>query len=384
MRIWDKIKQILSGNKQKALNPGQNHEQYINNKDGNYLERPETVDMDTYGRSLIVTSIKFERKITYQNERTGNIMIAKAYDLSEDDGTISYDSKQERNIVFEVEEGIPIDDTIVKKIAQYYMYEENMPNNNGNCIYIGKISSIPFDLGTNNKNVTVQQYVKNKIEPRIETEKRMQNEKQMKSFEERNDISVSQEYRNRIKRETQENMKYEKQVKFNRINNPYLTQVNKNKINGITYKDFDGVDIQSGEILRVRHLEKVGKDDEGTYLYTAYVDSTSDENNVEFLDEKEYLMKQPICFTTDKKVEDILNDNNIEELKNLLYLLSTPNSKNLKHTYELGELYYSGNFSNGKINYGENVSRTIKNKIKKISEEIYKQNENKDKTDRTL
>lgn len=384
MRIWDKIKQMLNKNKHKALNPGQNYEQYINNKDDNYLERPETVNIGTYGRSLIITSIKIENKIKYSNGKTGNIAIAKAYDLSEDDSTISYDSKQEKNIVFEVEEGVPIDNTIVQKIAQYYMYEENMPNNNGNCIYIGKISTIPYDLGIDNKNATVQQYVKNKIEPKIEMEKRMQNERQMESFEERNDISTSQEYRNRIKRETQKYMNYEKQVKLNRKNNPYLTQVNKNKINGITYKDFDGVDIQSGELLRVRHLEKVGKDDEGTYLYTAYVDSTSDENNVDFLDEKEYLMKQPICFTTDKKIEDILSDNNIEELKNLLYLLSTPNSKHLNYSYKSGELYYSGNFSNGKINYGGNISETIKNKIKKISQEIYKQNENKDKTDRTL
>ena len=66
--------------------------------------------------------------------------------------------------------------------------------------------------------------------------------------------------------------------------------------------NYDGVDLDSGDVLRVRNLCKVGKDEAtNIYLYTANVSTTPNEHDVEILTASEKV----IAFATKVKIDEL-------------------------------------------------------------------------------
>lgn len=153
-----------------------------------------------------------------------------------------------------------------------------------------------------------------------------------------------------------------------RRENPYLRKVRQYEIKGKIYEDYDGINMETGDILRIRKLEKIGKDGSGTYLYQGYVHSTSNEDDAEILDEGKP-MGVPVCFDLPKRFSDIEAVNNLQEVRTILELLSDTS----KYGNYASLSYIGGLDKNGKLNHNtEPDSLAIANTIKRLIQEFDK------------
>lgn len=266
------------------------------------------------------------------------------------------------------------------------MYERNMPDNNKDCMYLGKLSQDPYDLGTKNKSETVKRYINETVAPQIAREKQEQNERKMQNYKERQEREnvEHREFVNKMHEKYIQYLKQQNEIKIKRMKNPYL-KINKNYIanDGKRYCDYDGINVLNGDILRLRKMNRVGHDENGTYIYTGYVESVQTEDDVEMLLKDGIPSGMPICFASDKKIEEIIQSDNPNDLKSLLALLSQ--SEELTDDKEY--LNYIGKidkYNTMDKNIG-NTTKTIQSTVKKLQQEFYqkkvqerqmKQNEN--------
>ena len=114
------------------------------------------------------------------------------------------------------------------------------------------------------------------------------------------------------------------QKKVKRLTNPFLKQLPYTWNEDIPYENYNGVNMtvnkNGGEILKIRKLQKVGKDGSGTYLYWGYIYNTPEEtdNDIEDLDKYAF----PVCFESYRRLTDISKDGDIQEIGALLKMLS--------------------------------------------------------------
>mgnify|MGYP000006588882 FL=1 len=361
MGLFSKIGEMFRRMKTPKLEAGNNIQNQYNNTN-NYMQNSYTMRVSNDGEEIMITSIEYENEAQHSNGEKTNIMIAKLY--SYQNGNVICANSQ-KNIVFEIPQGMPIDETILQKIGQYYMYERNMPDSNPDCMYIGKLSSDPYDLSINNKSNAIQKYVNEKILPEVIEKKQEQYKKQIESYQER--IQREDIRQQEFKRKMQEDyMKYEQEEnkkKAERIANPYLKQNGEVYLanDGKNYRDYDGINVNNGEILRLRQVNKVGKDENGTYLYTGYINTTPNENDVEMISKNKRADGMPICFATDKKIEQIIENTNKQELQELLAFLSNAEEK----TQDNGYLNYIGAIGKNEI------TSTIENAVENLQKEFY-------------
>lgn len=374
MGLFSKIEEMIRRIRTPKLEAGKNYQQnqYQDTKNMNYLQQPYTIKLSNNGEELILTSIEFNKEIKHRNGEVTKLMIAKAFHQQERDYIFF---NQEESIAFEVPAGVQINDVILQKIGSYYMYERNMPDCNKECMYLGSLSQYPYDLGTNNKSETVNKYINEKIEPQIARQKQEQIERQIAINRERieREENESARYRRQMNEKYKEYKEGQNQIRTERIKRPYLKQVSSEYIEneGKQYYDYDGVNVINGDILKLRKINKVGIDENGTYVYTGYIDTTPNENDVEMFSRDEMLLGVPVCFATNKKIEEIMRSNNPNDLKGLLTLLS--NEDNFKNNN--GYLNYIGMINNdNKIdkNIG-NRTRSIQSTVTKLQEKFYQE-----------
>ena len=178
------------------------------------------------------------------------------------------------------------------------------------------------------------------------------------------------------------------QKKVKRLNNPYLNQLGYTWEGKKPLENYNGVNTSleetnknSGDVLRIRKLVKVGKDGSGTYLYWGYIYNTSEENDPEIKDLDKYAV--PVCFESYKRLEDIAKDNDEDEVRAFLDFMSrTSNFEKTNTVKYIGYIYkktieteteiidqfmeYSGE---------ESESSAIRARIKEIqSDYLYKKN----------
>lgn len=386
MGLLKNIKEMIQRAKTPRLNAGNNYQQeqyqYENNnyqrnqhqdvRGVNYLQQPYTITLPNSKEGLMVTSIQFDNAVRHSNGEVTNLMIAKVIPY-QDGNTIYYN--QQESIAFEVTAGAQIDNVILQKIGQYYMYERNMPDNNKDCMYLGRISQDPYDLGTHNKSENIKRYVNETIAPQIAKEKQEQNERQMQSYRERQerDNRKQREFVNKMQEGHKEYVRQQNQIKAERIGNPYLEQVGREYTakDGRRYCDYDGINVTNGDFLRLRKMNKVGKDENGTYIYTGYVESTQNEHDVEMLSKDGIPLGIPVCFATDKKIEEIMQSNNQNDLVSLLSMLS--NQENFMNNN--GYLNYIGKIDKNNTidkNIG-NTTRTIQSNVQQLQQKFYQE-----------
>lgn len=375
MGLFSKIGEMIRKIRTPRLEAGNNYQenQYQDTRNMNYLQQPYTITLSNNGEELMITSIQFNNKVKHHNGEVTNLMIAKA--CCYQDGRIIYYNQQE-SIAFELPEGAPIDNVILQKIGQYYMYERNMPDNNKDCMYIGKLSQDPYDLGTNNKSEAVKRYINETVAPQIAGEKQEQIERQLESYRERQEREniKQREFVNRIKEEQKEYERQQNQIKIERMENPYLKQISKEYItkDGKRYCDYNGINVNNGDFLRLRKMNKVGKDENGTYIYTGYVNTTQNEHDAERLTKDGIPSGIPVCFATDKKIEEIMQSNNPNDLRTLLSLLSEKSEDFINNN---GYLNYIGKIDkDNRIdkNLG-NTTRTIQSAVGQLQQEFYQE-----------
>ena len=336
MGVFSKIKEMIRRSRTPKLEEGNQQ----NGENSKRLQETYTIQLSS-DQSLMITAIQKGERMQYSNGEITDLMIAKVIKYKNGE---HISSLNQESVAFEIPSGTPIDDIVLNKISQYYMYERNMPDNNKNCMYLGKLSHDPYDLGNNNKSAYVEKYINEKIAPQIEREKQEQIQSQLRSYREtqERDARKQREFVAGMQEEYKEYVQQQNEIKNQRIKNPYLNQIGEEYVSkdGMRYKDYEGINILNGDFLRLRKMNKVGKDiNTGTYVYTGYVSTTANENSAEILSKDITPEGIPICFTTDRKIEEIMQSEDPRDKVTLLSLLS---EKSLDYENNNGYLNYIG------------------------------------------
>ena len=183
------------------------------------------------------------------------------------------------------------------------------------------------------------------------------------------------------------------QKKIKRINNPYLKKLKNTEVDKKIYENYDGINTSldetnkhSGDILRIRQLEKVGKNGSGTYLYWGYIYNTDEEENLELKDLDKYAV--PVCFESYKKLEDMAKDKDQDEIYAFLDFLSNPSNFKKSNTVK-----YIGHFFKKTIETKKEIieefkayteprstSLAIQLRIEKIQKDYLENHDNSDNT----
>lgn len=264
-------------------------------------------------------------------------------------------------IAFEVQEGQVIDESCIYSMINKYLIQKTTERStNGmqsntlkqKCIsYIGEYSPDIKDFTKRSK--VSEQYVLEKIFPEYE-------QKMNSQYSHTNgDIKSGVQLNAGIVR----NIEERERIRQERLNNPYFKMLKSSKVNGQELCNYNGINIRTGDILKIRQLQKVGKDGSETYLYAGYAQNVSSESSVEKLSGEP--LGAYICFETKKRIEDIASEQNLQDVNSLLELLSLDNYQNN------GSLNYIGSIDE----YGR-ISRTAMPNSSAIRNQVIKMQKN--------
>lgn len=325
MGVFSKIKEMIRRSRTPKLEEGNQQ----NGENSKRLQETYTIQLSS-NQSLMITAIQKGERMQYSNGEITDLMIAKVIKYKNGE---HISSLNQESVAFEIPSGTPIDDIVLNKISQYYMYERNMPDNNKNCMYLGKLSHDPYDLGNNNKSAYVEKYINEKIAPQIEREKQEQIQSQLRSYREtqERDARKQREFVAGMQEEYKEYVQQQNEIKNQRIKNPYLNQI--------------------GE---------------------EYVSTTANENNAEILSKDITPEGIPICFTTDRKIEEIMQSEDPRDKVTLLSLLS---EKSLDYENNNGYLNYIGKidrYNRIDRNLAE-TSEIIQSTVTRVQKNFYQQ-----------
>lgn len=371
MGLFSKIKELFTGSKTKRLNEGNYYESKYGAPQNKELKLPFVIGLPDK-KSIMITSLEYNNIATHSNGEKTDVIVAKMLEVQED-SVIAPNS--ETHIAFEVTQGVPIDQAMLSKIGTYYLRELKNKDRNPDCMYLGRISENPYgEINWNNKSDVIGKYINEKVAPRLNEEKRKKQEKQIieQRAAEVRDISEHEEYVRKLQKEQRENQTQQNNVRMDRINNPYLKQVGPNYVvDGKIYSDYNGIDMIGGDILKLRKLNKVGKDENNTYLYTGYVSATPNEYDAEVLSKTARPMGRAVCFASDRKIEEIMQSNDIGDLKTLLTALSLPSNEKNEALEYIGRINRS-NMIDTDLN---NATEPIKSTVAKLKEEFREEQE---------
>ena len=286
------------------------------------------------GRNMIfLCGISSPQKIQHSNGRITDLIMAKIIKYTRG-GRIYLDNAND--ISFEIDHGQALDQNMLQYIMWAYDMQTlgQMPKEN----YLGRLTVQNGQYQLVDKSVAVQNIVNNMIATR---DQRIQQEKnqrmQQNAYEqEKNNSKEQDKFRKRIR---MENIKYEEERRqeiAQRLSNPTLKNIGRIQVGNQIYNDYDGINVFNGDILRLRSVNGVGKDGSGTYLYSAYVNSTFNKYDEEGLNVNRP-SGYPVCFTLEKRLEDVVAGGNPVEIKAVLAMLSSP--ENFK---DMNSLVYAG------------------------------------------
>lgn len=238
--------------------------------------------------------------------------------------------------------------------------------NRNNYNYIGRAfdtRDIRLQPPTAAVNAEVEKLNQRLLEEKIN--QRIQEARQIEA-----DRIEQEETNKRLNAEADAKQKMWQQELSERVRKPYLR--------GGLYKGYgemyDGINLNSGEILRVRNVTKVAKDASGRYIYTASVNSTPNNSDVELLDAN---INMPVVFTLPYRLNDIVNtkydENTKEQLKmGILALLSAGikdyeniYNKDNSRMYNLGGITKSGQLLSPN---SPEISDVLKTKIMEVQQ----------------
>ena len=167
------------------------------------------------------------------------------------------------------------------------------------CKYIGRLPEGSKQMVI---SPVVQDMVDKQIEPQIVADIHARNEQKRIEAEAR-EAQQRAEFLAKARQQSMEYEARETQKKQARLRSERFEHVRSDR-NGEnkTIEDYDGVDIATGDVLRVRGLCKQGKDKDGIYLYTAGVSTTHNEDDVEIIT----VPGKEVAFTTPIKIDQLL------------------------------------------------------------------------------
>lgn len=173
---------------------------------------------------------------------------------------------------------------------------------------------------------------------------------------------LKNDFRKRISESANEHIKNNEQIRSKRKENPYLEEQFRYKIGDRVYKDYKGIDIIEGKILKVSRLDEICDTSEDI-LYSAFL------QKVESEDEKESITLQsipkgfPILFTLKTRLEKAVETQNQEQVEKILQLISDipKDSLNVNEMQYIGGIDESGNIYRDVQICSEQIKQQIKN-----------------------
>lgn len=359
MGILEKIKKIFKKDETKKLNTG--IYEFNTQNDGNVIELSELQNIETF------------------KHRDGSInflMQAKVYKHKEDDTKFIEDMKYNyKYLTFEIPSEIKLNDKMLKAIAE--QYDVFYSKKDEFCPFLGQLSLTNQGFKITNISSTVYNYVKQKIEPKLAQELRQKREQRNQEIKEIEQKKEQKEFLKRIdyKEEVNKYLEEQKNMREQRMKNPYLNKVHSFNVNGKVYTEWEGINTTNGEVLKIHNLRKVGKAIEnGQYLYTAIVNSTNSSTDAKFINQQTGEMQgKHIGFELPKNMEKMLENADANTINNILNLLTLGNMRGNEEEF----IYIGGIKSNGEPEYTDIPSaKSIENEFEKIKKEYKEKTEN--------
>lgn len=328
------------------------------NKKSNTNNQERDFDDNEYksvnrGYTITIDGIRKDVAIQHRNKERTNLLLAKAIKTRDGDAII-FDMMDD--IAFELKEWQQPTHEVLQAVA--YQYERQKELKNEVCNYLGIVDYTQNGYELTQKSLKIEEYVKQQIVPQILRQK----EEQRRQADERYMQRQQEERESFMKNlDSRDYVKEMENVKQQRIQNPYLHMVDKYRVNGDIAEDYDGINIKTGEILRVRQLEEmINGDKTGEYMYQGYVNFVENEDDAQMYDNGKILGAVPVCFRLPQRFSDIVQEQNNRKINSVLNLLS--NAKN----YSDRELIYLGEVDkNWQVDL-EKASRPNQNKADQL------------------
>ena len=281
MGLFDRLK------KKETLVPKQEEEEKKN-----YLESNSTF----FGRlpdGTKYTLFGFEEKLrfTHRDKRVTAAIIAQILNTGIDDRFIEDNSSY---ISFEIEPDKPVTREMCQRLIESYLLAKGQ--NGKYHTYLGELTETPTgEISHKPGSATVVKYMDDIAQALLQQREMRKRKSNEKFYQERRADDENRKQRALKEHENAEDL--EQKVLQERLKHPYFTKIRKDS----DREEYNGVDLETGEIMRLREVHKLLKDD-GTYLYTAYRIDVKDDDAAEMTPE-EY--GYPIAFETDFRLEDI-------------------------------------------------------------------------------
>ena len=360
--IKEKIKIMINRSKTKSL-PEAQENAVAKSQLSNYELKEMGLNTTVTLSDNIIRNIASIRESGYTNYPDGTVKKLMIAEVSNDHTEAMHllSGPEFSKIIFEMPQEEVFSQTILNKIVQYS--EAFRKQNAQQDIYIGELNGNPQDLQIKLTDF-VQNDVNNKLIPSFQNER---NQEKTNSIQ-RNTIQNSFDESLRVNLE--EINRAKKQEKQQRLQNPFFIDIGRTNRNP-ELANYNGVNLTNGEILRIRNLSKVGKDENGIYLYQGFIASTTESSNTISGDNYIGGNYVPICFTLGKKIEDIIQGHNVNEINSMLSMLSQPQIFSPKHCPK-NQLNYIGSLvASDKMQEQTNIlSNTMRNAIHSIQTEF--------------
>lgn len=320
-----------------------------------------------YGLETTVFNLKTAKKFVHRDGSVSCLVTARVINNKVGD-TILFDNAD--FVCFEVPDGRM---DLARNIIEKSYFE---PINEEKYVYIGRAYN-DEDIRLQQPTPAVQNEI-NQLNQRLKEElenKRLQQEISDEEKKQRDAESLA-----KTMQQIDRNQEYAQSEKEERLTHPFI----KGGISKVYGEQYDGVNMISGEILRIRNVHKVVKDMAGTYIYTADLSSTDNLHDVEYLSGNAGNMV-PVVFTLPYRMNDIINSDYDSNYKArlesaLLGLLSDGYEKGMQMSRARGEngvLYDIGGIDKNGVqasNDNRNVSANIVNKIAEMQRQYFRQN----------
>lgn len=267
-------------------------------------------------------------------------------------------------ICFEIPEDMQLSDLERFNILEALEKKQRMENlEHDRYNHIGRVVRIDDKtFGVKSATDEVELFIRNRMNPTILKNKEAftqriasATENTKKDFK----TALAEEYKEYSAQMESKQEERKKQIK--------LEEQFRYKIGEKIYSDYIGVDTQKGKILRINKLDKIGKDQEETYLYSAFIEKVEDNS-----EEKTMLeglpQGYPVIFTLKEKMENITNSNDLEQIKTVLDLMSKVPREHLQKE----EMTFIGGVDKEGAIYRdiENCSKDIESKVKEKKQEF--------------
>lgn len=152
----------------------------------------------------------------------------------------------------------------------------------------------------------------------------------------------------------------EEEERKKRLESPYFSY-KFTVLDGVANRQYQGVDLTTGEIVRLENTNKIAEEPNGTCIYSGFVERVKREKDVQLFD-KQKASGYPVIFETAVKLEDIASNKKPEEIYAVLDLLSRNKQVNLMKDQLI---YIGGIRQDGQVYRQDCSSEQIAEKITK-------------------